>query len=231
MVEESSGGSLFLDEIADLSLESQAKLLRFLESGEFYRLGGTRKMTVKARIIAATNKDPLSLIERGAFREDLYHRLAVVTVRVPTLNERPEDIIPIAKYFLCEFARKLGKTFTGISTEAESALTRHEWRGNVRELKNVIEREVLTGAGPLLTLVHWKERKDSPPVGPTSTAGMPPFPPLPPGGLDVMGLLEDVRRHYFKEAIRVSGGNLSEAARLLNLGYYSFRRHKEKLGL
>jgi DNA-binding NtrC family response regulator len=231
LVEESSGGSLFLDEIADLSLESQAKLLRFLESGEFYRLGGTRKMTVKARIIAATNKDPLSLIERGAFREDLYHRLAVVTVRVPTLNERPEDIIPIAKYFLCEFARKLGKTFTGISTEAESALTRHEWRGNVRELKNVIEREVLTGAGPLLTLVHWKERKDSPPVGPTSTAGMPPFPPLPPGGLDVMGLLEDVRRHYFKEAIRVSGGNLSEAARLLNLGYYSFRRHKEKLGL
>jgi DNA-binding NtrC family response regulator len=107
----------------------------------------------------------------------------------------------------------------------------HEWRGNVRELKNVIEREVLTGVGPLLTLANWKERKDSPPVGPSSTAGMPSFPPLSPGGLDVMRFLEDARRHYFKEAIRISEGNLSEAARLLKMGYYSFRRHKEKLGL
>jgi DNA-binding NtrC family response regulator len=231
MVEESSGGSLFLDEIADLSLEAQAKLLRFLESGEFYRLGGTRKLTVKARIIAATNKDPISLIERGAFREDLYHRIAVVTVRVPTLNERPEDIIPIAKYFLCEFARKLGKTFSGISPEAESALKKHEWRGNVRELKNLIEREVLTGAGPLLTLTNWKERRAPPPVGPTSKASVSPFPPLAPEGLDVMRLLEETQRFYFKEAIRISEGNLSEAARLLKMGYYSFRRHKEKLGL
>ncbi|HZW36263.1 MAG TPA: sigma-54 dependent transcriptional regulator, partial [Candidatus Deferrimicrobiaceae bacterium] len=140
LVEQAANGTLFLDEVGDLSMESQAKLLRFLEEGEFYRVGGTRKHNVRTRVVSATNKDLGVLIEKGLFREDLYYRLAVVKVMVPSLNERPDDIVPMARHFLLEFNRKFGKSFTGIAPDAEAALKGYRWRGNVRELKNIMER-------------------------------------------------------------------------------------------
>ena len=128
-----------------MSPEAQAKFLRFLEEGEFYRVGGTRVLKVSARVVSATNKDLRGLIGQGGFREDLYYRLAVVKVAIPSLNERREDILPIAHHYLVEFGRKFGKPVAGIARDAEEALTVHRWKGNVRELKNVIERAVLTG--------------------------------------------------------------------------------------
>ena len=152
MVEQAAGGTLFLDEVGDLSPDSQAKLLRFLEEGEFYRVGGTKKRTVRTRVVSATNRDLQKEVDAGNFRRDLYYRLAVVKVRVPSLNERPGDIVPIALHFLHEFGRKFGKQFTGISPEAQEALMRFHWKGNVRELRNLVERGALISRGPQLTL-------------------------------------------------------------------------------
>src|SRR5210317_1913861 len=152
LIEESVDGTLFLDEVGDLSLEAQAKLLRFLELGEFYRVGGTKKFHIKTRVVSATNKNLNKMIENGQFRKDLYFRLGVITVKVPSLNERPDDIIPLTRHFLLEFGKKFGKKFTRISSKAENTLLAYNWTGNVRELKNLMERAVLTGNGPELTL-------------------------------------------------------------------------------
>ncbi len=137
LVEEAAGGTLFLDEVGDLSLEAQAKLLRFLEEGEYYRVGGTQKQQVKTRVISATNRDIEQMIETDRFRRDLYYRLAVIKVDIPRLSKRTEDILPIARHFMIEFSAKFGKEFTGIASEAEQALLNRDWKGNVRELRNV----------------------------------------------------------------------------------------------
>ncbi len=112
LVEQAADGTLFLDEVGDLSLEAQAKLLRFLEEGEYYRVGGTKKLQIQTRVVSATNKDLVAMIEKDLFRRDLYYRLAVIKVEVPALNNRRDDIVPIARHFLSEFASKHGKSFT-----------------------------------------------------------------------------------------------------------------------
>src|SRR3990172_1573157 len=151
MVEQAEGGTLFLDEVGDLSTEAQAKLLRFLEEGEFYRVGGTKKLKVRARVVSATNKNLQELIGKGHFREDLYYRLAVARVELPSLTPRLRHLHPIALHFLLEFNRKFGRSFSGFSREAREAMTRNRWKGNVRELRNVVERGVLVGKGAELT--------------------------------------------------------------------------------
>ncbi|MDH4318130.1 MAG: sigma-54 dependent transcriptional regulator, partial [Desulfobulbaceae bacterium] len=143
LVEEAAGGTLFLDEVGDLDQAAQAKLLRFLENGEYYRLGGTKKVKVQTRIVSATNRDLKSMMADGTFRRDLYYRLAVLKVDVPSLNKRRDDIIPIAKHFLVDFAKKHNKDIEGFSAQAGDALKYHHWEGNVRQLRNVIERGVL----------------------------------------------------------------------------------------
>jgi DNA-binding NtrC family response regulator len=230
LVERAGGGTLFLDEVGDLGLEAQAKLLRFLEAGEFYRVGGTRPHTVSARIVSATNKDLRELIRVGRFREDLYFRLAVVRVEIPSLNKRPEDIVPIARHFLVEFGRKFGKSFTGIARDAEEALASYRWKGNVRELKNVIERAVLVGKGPALTRKDLGDAVDvigAPPGG--GASGMFSSPPLTPSGIDLDSIDASLQRHYIGEALRMAGGNESRAASLLNLNHHTFRYRKKKL--
>ena len=228
LIEESANGTLFLDEVGDLSLDAQAKLLRFLELGEFYRVGGTKKITIRTRVVSATNKDLDDRIERGLFRKDLFFRLGVVKIRVPSLNERPEDIVPLAKHFLFRFSKKFGKKFTGISSEAESALIAYKWTGHVRELKNLIERAVLTGKGPDL------ERKD---LGieiykdeTLNQKGHNVIPPtLPETGIDLESTQQAFERYYIEEAFRLAGGNESKAARLLNLNHHTFRYRRKKL--
>jgi DNA-binding NtrC family response regulator len=229
LVEEASGGTLFLDEVGDLSLDAQAKLLRFLEEGEYYRVGGTQKQRVKTRVISATNRDIEQMIESDRFRRDLYYRLAVIKVDIPRLSKRTEDILPIARHFMIGFSAKFGKEFNAITAEAEQALLNRDWKGNVRELRNVIERGVLTGRGPLLALENIlpapsqaKEQAGAPAPGHG-------FPASIASGFDLPAAMKAIEKNYIDEALRLSGGNESEAARLLNLNYYTFRHRRKKL--
>jgi DNA-binding NtrC family response regulator len=229
LIEEAAGGTLFLDEVGDLSLEAQAKLLRFLELGEFYRVGGTKKLHIDTRVVSATNKDIDQMIEDGRFRRDLYFRLGVIKVKAPTLNERPDDIIPMTKYFLQEFSRKFGKKFSGISSESETVLLAHNWTGHVRELKNLLERAVLTGKGPELSPIDLglENRYQGEPNDPISDkAG---FPSIPPEGLDLDVQLQSFEKHYIEAALKIAKGNESKAAKLLNINHHTFRYRKKKL--
>jgi formate hydrogenlyase transcriptional activator len=145
-------GTMFLDEIGEVPLELQPKLLRVLQEREFERLGSTRTLRTDARLIAATNRDLERLVADQKFRSDLYYRLNVFPVRVPSLSERPEDIPLLVRHFVQRFSRKLGKTIDAIPAEAMSALARYPWPGNIRELQNVIERAVILTNGPVLTV-------------------------------------------------------------------------------
>ena len=228
LIEAAANGTLFLDEVGDLSLEAQAKLLRFLEEGEFYKVGGTRKRQIQTRIVSATNKDLGCMMEEDRFRKDLYFRLGVIKVQVPSLNERSDDILPIARHFLYEFSRKFGKTFTGISLRAESALMAYNWTGNVRELKNIIERGVLIGKGPELEdmdlSIQGVNEAEELGQGKSDTA----FPPLPVTGIDLAAVQESLDRHYIQAALKIAAGNESKAAKLLNMNHHTFRyRHKK----
>lgn len=229
LIEEAANGTLFLDEIGDLSLEAQGKLLRFLEGGEYYKIGGTKKYKGRARIISATNKSLESMIREGTFREDLYYRIGVIKIEVPSLNERREDIIPLARHFLVEYSRKLGKSFTGIASEAEDALKCYHWQGNIRELKNFIERGVILGKGSELTLRDLGIRKSEERESQGRGNGVGEFPPLSPEGIDLSSLQESLERYYIKEALKLAGGNESKAALLLNVNHHTFRYRKKKL--
>jgi len=229
LIEEATNGTLFLDEVGDLSQEAQAKLLRFLELGEFYRVGGTKKLQIQTRVVSATNKDLDSIIEDGLFRKDLYFRLGVVKVQVPSLNQRRDDIMPLAKHFLLEFGRKFGKKFTGISPEAENALMNHDWIGHVRELKNIIERGVLIGKGPVLEVEDlWLEAIQK---GETLTRVKDEiiFPPLTDTGIDLASTQESVEKYYVEKALKMAKGNESKAAKLLNMNHHTFRYRRKKL--
>jgi DNA-binding NtrC family response regulator len=216
-------------------LAAQAKLLRFLENGEYYKVGGTRKYRIKTRIVAATNKDLDQLVEKELFRPDLYFRLATIKVAVPTLNRRPHDIIPMARHFLAEFSHKYGKSFTGIGQEAKHALTTHVWKGNIRELRNLIERAVLLGQGPKITLRDLGLDTPGPTVTDSQDAANPEeeagntLPAITTHGLNLPELHESLDRHYFQKSLEMAEGNAAKAARLLNMSYFAFRRCREKL--
>jgi len=231
MVDQAEGGTLFLDEVGDLSTEAQAKLLRFLEEGEYYRVGGTRKLTVRARVVSATNRNPQELIGKGLFREDLYYRLAVALVELPSLTARRDDILPIALHFLLEFNRKFGRSFNGFSREAREALMRHGWKGNVRELRNFVERGVLVGKGAELTRDDLGLGEGNVPMERHSADKDLLRPPLSPEGVDLREAHESVDRHFFSEALRLTGGNETQAAELLRINYSTFRYRRRKMGL
>ncbi len=227
LIEDAANGTLFLDEIGDLSLEAQAKLLRFLESGEFYRIGGTIKQKIRTRVVSATNKDIVEMTQKDLFRKDLFFRISVIQLKVPSLTERRNDIILLAQYFLSRFSDKFGKRFTGISNKAVAVLKNQNWTGNVRELKNRVERGVLIGTGPELMPQDLgvddfakKEQQED-------RTGE--FPVLTPDGIDFPALQNEFEKHYFDEAVKITGGNESKAAKLLNLNPHTFRYRRKKL--
>ena len=150
-VEIAAGGVLFLDEVSEMSLAAQAKLLRFLQEREFQRLGGTRVVKTNVRIIAATNRDLQQAIERGSFRHDLYYRLQVFMIQLPPLRERQADILPLAEAFLREISRTMRRPPVGLTPEATEALLSHAWPGNVRELRNALERAVIVCESDAIT--------------------------------------------------------------------------------
>ena len=229
LIEEATDGTLFLDEIGDLSPEAQAKLLRFLENGEFYRVGGTRKIQIQTRIVSATNKDLDHMIEKGAFRKDLYFRLGVINIQVPTLNERPDDIVPLAKHFLYEFNRKFDKNLTGISAPAEEVLKTHKWTGNVRELKNLFERAVLISKGSELSVKDIGLKGTDFIEIPKAADGDMNLPLLADTGIDLSALQESIEAYYIREALKRAGGNESKAAKYLNMNHHTFRYRRKKL--
>jgi DNA-binding NtrC family response regulator len=228
LVEKAAGGTLFLDEVADLSAEAQVKLLRFLDDGEYYRVGGTRKRAVKTRIITATNRNLAEQVETGEFRNDLYHRFAVVKLEVPSLNQRRDDILPIAKHFLVECSQKFNKSFSSISPEAEAALKEYDWPGNVRELKNLIERGVLLSDGPELTLEDLGLNASNGGAKAAAPDNGHNLPPVSATGIDLGAIIAEIEKAYFEDALKLANGNESKAALLLNLTRDKFRYRRQK---
>jgi DNA-binding NtrC family response regulator len=221
LVESAADGTLFLDEIGDLNDAAQAKLLRFLETGEFYRIGSTRRRTIRTRVVSATNKDLDRLIEEGRFRRDLYFRLGVIRMTIPALNARQSDILPLARHFIELFKRKFARDVSGLSADAARALENHRWTGNVRELRNVIERAVLLAQSDRIGVRDLG-------LGPAAAAGEG-FAPLPPEGMDLAAATAAMERFYFHQALSRAGGNESQAARLLGLNHHTFRYRRKKL--
>jgi DNA-binding NtrC family response regulator len=227
LVEKAVGGTLFLDEVGDLSQEAQAKLLRFLESGEYYRVGSTQKRKASVRVVSATNRDLAGLMDEGRFRRDLFFRLAVIDIEVPSLNQRREDILPIARHFLVEFNRKFGKSFSRISPETEAALLKHQYTGNARELKNLIERGILLSNGSELkisdTFFQNNEGVSEVASGPDHGA----LPRLTQEGIDLPAMVRQIEKQYMNDAILLAGGNETRAAALLGYSRDTFRYRKK----
>ena len=226
-LEQASGGVLFLDEVAEMSVAAQAKFLRVLQEREFQRLGGTRVLKTDARIVAATNRDLLKAIARGQFREDLYYRLNVFAIHLPALRERSEDVLPLTETFIREIGQSIGRPPAGISREAKQALLEYHWPGNVRELRNVLERAAILCDGGLIAAEHLALRPAAAEMPQTAagsiTAASPERTPTPKD-------LKSVERAIIEKALKDAGFNKSLAARALGLTraqlYVRLRKHQ-----
>lgn len=204
-IELSHGGTVFLDEIGDISAEIQTKLLRFLQEREFERVGGIKPVRVDVKVIAATNRDLAGAVKEGRFRTDLYYRLNVIPISLPPLRERREDIGALANFFMQRFSSETKKRFDEISPEAMERLLAYDWPGNVRELANVIERAVVLGRGPQITL-------DEIPTAMVSTDST-----APSLGLLYSENVEAYRRQLIVKALSEAKGNRAAAAKALGL--------------
>jgi len=217
LLEEADGGTLFLDEIGDVSPAVQAKLLRVIQEKDFMALGTTRARKVDVRFVAATNKDLITEIQEGRFREDLYYRLNVITIKLPPLRERREDIEPLARHFLDLYARKMKKDIRDINQGALQALHRYDWPGNVRELENVIERAVILARGGIIT-------GD---ILPIAGGGKPVLQSAPIS----MVPLEELERQHIVAVLRETGFNKSRSADILGISRKTLDRKIVEFGL
>jgi len=219
LFEIASEGTLFLDEIGDMSLPLQSKLLRVLESGQFYHLGGITPIQTRARIIAATNKNLRKAVEEKTFREDLYYRLNLININLPPLREHPEDIIPLVFHFMAIFNQKFKKGFTKIEPEAENILKNYKWKGNIRELRNVIERIILVETGDTIKVRHLPiELLDNENVGDiekinTNNNSF----KLPDNDIENLPTLEELEKSYILHILKKTNNNRSLTAKILNI--------------
>ena len=217
-----NGGTLFLDEVGDIPMSIQVKLLRVLETGDVVRVGTNEPVKVNVRLVSATNRDLADVIASGKFRQDLYHRLKVVSVKLPPLRSRREDIPLLIEAFLKEFAASHGKQVRGVSPAARKALAAYAWPGNVRELRNTIESMVVMDFDGLLDLDDLTEdlqastpAASEPASGTSSLVGRP---------------LEEVEKYYIGECLKLTGGNREEAARMLGIGERTLYRKIKEYG-
>jgi len=227
LFEVANGGSVFLDEIGETTPAIQVKLLRVLQEREFRRVGGTRDVKVDVRVIAATNKDLDKAVAEGTFREDLYYRLDVIPVKLPPLRQRAEDIPLLVQHFLEKFARAGGKPAPAPPPDVMKLLMAHEWKGNVRELENLIERVVAFGGGAVMKeedVAGWLHRP--------APAGKPAYPTdLPPDGLDLEKLIDSIEKDLLLKALERARWVKKRAAKLLQLNARSFRYRLSKFGI
>jgi transcriptional regulator with PAS, ATPase and Fis domain len=209
-----NNGTIFLDEIGDLDLALQAKLLRVLEGEEFMRVGGTAKIRVDARVVAATNKELQAAIDQKLFREDLYYRLAVFPITIPPLRERADDIPALVEHFVNYYCKELKKELKSFAPASMELLVRHPWTGNVRELQNCIERSVILTDGPVILPEHLGLR-----VRPAEETGL--------ESLPTEGTLQEVssaatqfvESRMIRKVLKETGGNKTKAAEILKVSY------------
>jgi two-component system, NtrC family, response regulator AtoC len=229
LFEEADGGTLLLDEVGEMPMGTQAKLLKVLEEMTFRRLGGTRDLTVSVRVVAATNKDLAVEVQRGAFRLDLYHRLDVFHIRVPPLRDRREDILPLATHFLARFAARQRKAASRFAPETERLLLAYDYPGNVRELRNLVERAVILSpsGGPVIepTSIVISGPTRAPAHAPDSFFAV----PLADGGRPPS--LDDVEREYIARLLQFTGGNKTQVARILGVSFPTVAKKITDYGL
>jgi DNA-binding NtrC family response regulator len=223
-VEEADGGTIFLDEIADMSRPLQAKLLRFLEDGSFTRVGGTQELRVNIRLIAATNRDIVEAIRAGNFREDLFHRLNVVQFRLPPLRERGEDVVLLAEHFLARFSAGMHKQVKGLARSARQKLLSHHWPGNVRELRNVIERALILESTNEIQAANLPDFQLEAQL---HKAGSPKM----TGNETLDELLSNFERELIGAMLERNQFNLTRTAEQLKLSRHALRYRMQRLGL
>lgn len=222
------GGTLFLDEVGDTPMPTQIKLLRVLENGEITRIGENKPVEVNVRVLSATNQDLDTLIEQGSFRRDLYHRLKVVTIHLPPLRERREDIVPLVDHFRKMFCKKHGKTVKGISGDVRKKLFELDWPGNVRQLRNAVESMLAVDMDGTLDMDDFPlDLMDEAATGSEKTVAA-----SPEGSSHLVGKsMEEIQQWAIEQTLQLTGGNREETARILGIGARTLYRKLKDFGL
>ena len=228
-IEIAEKGTIFLDEIGEMSPVVQVKLLRVLQERKFRRLGGTEEIDADIRILAATNRDLSKMVAEGGFREDLFYRINVIPLRLPPLRERLDDIPQLAEHFVGKFAQQMGKPITGISKAALARLREYAWPGNIRELENAMERAVALERTPSILPDSLPEQLNGP--APEPPLAVPAADAFPDAGFDLELHVQHIEREYIAEALRRAGGVKVKAAELLGMSFRSFRYYTKKYNL
>ncbi len=227
LLEAAERGTVFLDEIGEMSAVLQVKLLRVLQERRFRRVGGLEELSADIRVIAATNTDLARAVADGRFREDLYYRINVIPIALPALRDRREDIPLLAEHFLEKYTEQMGKTVTGISREAMQLLEQYDWPGNIRELENVMERAVALETTPTVLVESLPATVRSDRGRPAAVA----IDGLPDAGFDLEAHVKEIERGYIAEALKRAGGVQVRAAELLGMSFRSFRYYVKKYNL
>ena len=215
LFEEADQGTMFLDEIGELPLEVQAKLLRVLESGTFLKVGDTQEKKVNVRLITATNRDLKKEVKEGRFREDLYFRICTFSIELPSLRERKEDIVLLANFFAFEYGKKLGIPIKQLAQDFLDRIIEHAWKGNIRELKNIMERSVILSEEGIITAKFLPEDiRNS-------------YLPSAIAQID----LASIEALHISDILRLTNGNKAEAARILKIGISTLYRKIEEFGI
>ena len=236
LVEAADRGTIFLDEIGEMSPVMQVKLLRVLQERKFRRVGGTSELSADIRVVAATNRDLAKMVNEGTFREDLFYRINVISVRIPPLRERKDDVLLLADRCVARFGRQMDKPITGLSSGAKQTLIRYNWPGNVRELENVIERAVALEQGDVvqtesLDLGQPIDSQEGLPVPGTATPAADGEAAILEDGFDLEEHVQGIERSYIARALQKTGGKKTKAADLLGMSFRSFRYYMKKYNL
>jgi len=230
--EAAHGGTLFLDEVGDMPLHAQVTVLRAIAERRIVPVGGVEEIQVDVRLIAASHRDLAVQVAEGSFRDDLYYRLNVVRLDLPSLRERDGDIELLARHFVRQFSDEYGKGITGLSGAALDQLHRYDWPGNVRELRNAMERAVALETGTTIALDSLPQTvRDAKGVGILQSKGRDSVSALPTEGMDLDAILGGMEQHYLELALQRTSGNRTQAAELLGMSYRSFRYRLAKYGM